>query len=116
MKLDRHKLRELRRSRKITGLKLAAEVGIHQTTYSKIENGAIRASAKLIKRIAAALGVEPSEICVDDPDAIREKAAALSGDAIILQAVELMLKMPLSDRARALGAIAEIAEKRKMDR
>ena len=108
-------MRELRRSRKITGLKLADEVGIHQTTYSRVETGTQRASAKLLVRIAAALGVELSEICVDDPDAVREKAAALSGDALIMQAVELMLHMPLSDRARALGAIAEIAEKRKKE-
>lgn len=67
MKLDRIKLRELRRTKGILSEKFADLVGISKGYISRIENGKDTPSQALLIRMAEALDVEPSAICMDPP-------------------------------------------------
>jgi transcriptional regulator with XRE-family HTH domain len=116
--IDRIKLRELRRSRKLTGKKLADMVGVGNRYISEIENGVNKPSQSLILRLAKALDAEPSAICIEEPnaDSVRARAMELSGDdPLVLRAVDLLLELSEPERFRQLGAIADAveAEKRK---
>lgn len=118
VKLDRIKLRELRRSKRVGSATLAGMVGVGRTYFSRVENGSDVPSQELIARIARTLGVPASAICVEDSGAesIRAKAMELSGnDPIVLRAVDLLLELSEPERYRQIGAIADAveAEKRK---
>ena len=103
MKLDRIKLRELRRAKKMTGIGLAKAVGISNVTLSKIENGTQAMSNRLLLRVAKALGVEPSAICVDQP----ADSAALTA-----RIHEILPQLGESERAEVLGLAARLLEHR----
>lgn len=57
-----NKLRELRKLRVLTQQELAAKSGVSKTTIMKSEAGAIRPHPSTIRKLAAALDVEPSEL------------------------------------------------------
>ncbi len=58
------KLRELRRLRVLTLRELEEESGVSYNTIWRLENGYREARPSTIRRLAAALGVEPSELVV----------------------------------------------------
>ena len=57
-----HKLRELRRRRVLTLRELEEESGVSYNTVWRIENGYREARPSTIRKLAAALGVEPEEL------------------------------------------------------
>lgn len=65
------KLRELRRLRVLTLRELEEESGVSYNTIWRLENGHRQARPSTIRRLAAALGVEASELVVarEDSDA-----------------------------------------------
>ncbi len=58
------KLRELRRLRVLTLSELEEESGVSYNTIWRLENGHRQARPSTIRRLAAALGVEASELVV----------------------------------------------------
>jgi DNA-binding XRE family transcriptional regulator len=60
------KVRELRRSLKLTQADLAGEAGIRRASVIEVERGQANPTLDTIVRIAAALKVEPSELLVLD--------------------------------------------------
>ncbi len=58
------KLRELRRLRVLTLRELEEESGVSYNTIWRLENGYRQARPSTIRRLAAALGVEPAELVV----------------------------------------------------
>ena len=58
------RLRELRRLRVLTLRELEEESGVSYNTIWRLENGHRQARPSTIRRLAAALGVEPSELVV----------------------------------------------------
>ncbi len=56
------KLKNLREQRVMSIGDLSDRSGIHRNTISRMENGHGKAFASTIRKLAAALGVEPSEL------------------------------------------------------
>lgn len=59
------KIRELRRERALTQTELADEAGVHEITISDIERKKRKASARTLRKLASALGVEVRELTAD---------------------------------------------------
>ena len=57
-----NKLQRLRKQRVMSIADLSAESGVHRNTISRIENGNAEARTSTIRKLAKALGVEPSEL------------------------------------------------------
>lgn len=55
-------LKRLRESRFLTQRELAGKAGVGVSTIVRIERGQQRPTFKTVKRLASALGVEPSEL------------------------------------------------------
>jgi transcriptional regulator with XRE-family HTH domain len=62
MEVNVQKLRELRRRRVLTLRELEEESGVSYNTIWRIENGYREARPSTIRKLAAALGVEPGEL------------------------------------------------------
>ena len=58
------KLKELRTGRFLTQRELARQAGISQVTIVRLEQGKQEPTFSTIRKLAAALGVEPSELVV----------------------------------------------------
>ena len=59
-----HRLRELRRLKVLTLRELEEESGVSYNTIWRLENGYREARPSTIRKLAAALGVEASELVV----------------------------------------------------
>ena len=55
-------LKSLRKQRVMSIGDLSAESGVHRNTISRIENGEAEARTSTIRKLAKALGVDPSEL------------------------------------------------------
>ena len=62
MEVNVAKLKELRRRRVLTLRELEEESGVSYNTIWRIENGYREARPSTIRKLAAALGVEPQEL------------------------------------------------------
>ncbi len=56
------KLRELRRRRVLTMEELSKKAGVGRNTIWRLEHGVMGAQPRTIRKLAAALGVEPEEL------------------------------------------------------
>lgn len=56
------RLKRLRIQRVMSIGDLSAESGVHRNTISRIENGEAEARTSTIRKLAKALGVDPSEL------------------------------------------------------
>lgn len=72
------RMRELREAKSITQGQLAERVGIEQSHVSKIERGLANPTLDMIRKIAAALGVEPFDL-FGKPDLQGRALVAISG-------------------------------------
>lgn len=61
-----HTLRYLRRLADLKQTEVAERAGVHPVTLSKYERGVIRPSVLVLRRIADVLGVDESQIALDD--------------------------------------------------
>lgn len=66
--IGRHFIRAWRKSKNLTQEQLANRIGIDRTHLGRIENGAIQYSESLLLAIADALGCEPADLIMRDPD------------------------------------------------
>ena len=62
LKVDRAKLRRLRRESALSQQELAERAGTTQETISRLERGHHHARGSTLRGLAEALGVEPSEL------------------------------------------------------
>lgn len=62
MEVDVEKLKTLREQRVMSIGDLSDKSGIHRNTISRMENGRGKAYTSTIRKLAAALGVEPREL------------------------------------------------------
>jgi transcriptional regulator with XRE-family HTH domain len=62
MEVDAVKLRELREDKTLSARELAEAAGVHYHTVLRLENNKGEAHPKTIRKLAAALGVEPREL------------------------------------------------------
>jgi transcriptional regulator with XRE-family HTH domain len=62
MEVDGLKLRELREDRTLSARELAGLAGVHYNTVLRLENNQGGAQPRTIRKLAAALGVEPREL------------------------------------------------------
>ena len=56
------KLRELRRRRVLTMQELAEKAGVGRNTIWRLEHGVMGAQPRTVRKLAAALGVQPEEL------------------------------------------------------
>ena len=97
-------VRELRERAALKQVELADRAGLHRITVLKAEGGrSVRVG--VVARIAAALGVLPSELVMPEPYAIERKAAPKRetgcpslGEQILLGAVDQILRALEPDR------------------
>ena len=68
------RLKEFRRQTGLTQEALADLVGVHPLTISHFECGRVEPSLDTLRRLAAALGVQPGDL-LNQPDAPAEGAA-----------------------------------------
>ena len=61
-KVDGRRLRELRQERTVSQIELAKMAATTQATISALERGEREAQPRTVRRLADALGVEPSEL------------------------------------------------------
>jgi transcriptional regulator with XRE-family HTH domain len=59
MEIDRVKLRELRLDRALSAQDLAELAGVNYRTILRLEHGQSEAQPRTVRKLAAALGVEP---------------------------------------------------------
>ncbi len=64
MEIDVHKLRELREDRALSMRELAGLAGMQHNTIYRIEAGQKSVQPRTLRKLAAALGVEPRELRV----------------------------------------------------
>jgi transcriptional regulator with XRE-family HTH domain len=69
MKLDGTRLRQLRREQAWSQRDLARESGVSQDAIARLELGQREAQPRTVRRLAAALGVEPRELMKGNNDA-----------------------------------------------
>ncbi len=69
------RLRELRKRHRVSGVELAARIGVNQSTISRIETGAIDATPDEVERIVVALG-ESRDVVTDILRRTKVSAAA----------------------------------------
>ena len=62
LKVDSLALRQARARVALTQDEVAEKAGIHPVTYCRVETGQQPPMAKTVRKIASALGIEPSEI------------------------------------------------------
>jgi transcriptional regulator with XRE-family HTH domain len=62
VEVDVDRLKRLRKQQVMSITDLSAESGVHRNTISRIENGEAEARTSTIRRLAKALGVDPSEL------------------------------------------------------
>jgi transcriptional regulator with XRE-family HTH domain len=62
MEVDGLKLREIREDRTLSARELAELAGVHHNTVLRLENNQGGAHPRTIRKLAAALGVDPREI------------------------------------------------------
>lgn len=60
------RLREVRERKLMTQAELAEKTGISEATLSRIENGLQRPRISTVRKIAAALGVEPGDLIKEE--------------------------------------------------
>ncbi len=68
MEVDVARLRELRRTRVLSMRELEELSGVSYNTIWRLETGRTGAQPRTIRRIAAALGVDPAELVKGEPD------------------------------------------------
>ncbi len=62
MEVNGVKLRELREDRTLSARELAEAAGVHYNTVLRLENNQGGAHPRTIRKLAAALGVDPREL------------------------------------------------------
>ena len=67
--MSQNKIRTVRRAAKVTQDELAKQLGINRATVSKYENGEISLSLKMLRKIAAALHVDWTELVPEEEQA-----------------------------------------------
>ena len=67
--MPQNKIRTVRRAAKVTQDELAKQLGINRATVSKYENGEISLSLKMLRKIAAALHVDWTELVPEEEQA-----------------------------------------------
>jgi transcriptional regulator with XRE-family HTH domain len=60
--IDREKLRALREARFLSHRDLAKKAGVSPTTVLNLEAGRVEAQRRTVRKLAKALGVDPSEL------------------------------------------------------
>ena len=65
-------LRRVRERRLLTQAELAARAGVQRVTINRIETGATLARFSTVRRLAAALGVDPAELMAPEVGAGEE--------------------------------------------
>ncbi len=68
MEVNVGRLRELRRQRVLTLRELEERSGVAYNTIWRLENGKTGAQPRTIRKLAAALGVEPEELVKTEDD------------------------------------------------
>jgi transcriptional regulator with XRE-family HTH domain len=68
MEVNMARLRELRRTRVLSMRELEELSGVSYNTIWRLETGRTGAQPRTIRRIAAALGVEPAELVKEEQD------------------------------------------------
>ncbi len=71
------KIEQLREAKGWTRVKLAEKAGLEENSIYKIETAETGITANNLAKISGALGVHPSELFLDDNDAVRAAAAKL---------------------------------------
>jgi transcriptional regulator with XRE-family HTH domain len=66
MDIDGEKLRRARQRRLLTQTELAEKASLTLSTLSRLENGFQQARISTVRRLALALGIDPSELLQDD--------------------------------------------------
>ncbi len=64
--VDGRRLRRLRRERALSQQDLSAATGVAQATLSDLERGKRGARASTVRKLAAALGLEPRELMEEE--------------------------------------------------
>jgi transcriptional regulator with XRE-family HTH domain len=108
---DRHRLRALQREAGLTGKELAEKVGCSSVTISRIRSGRQRPREELVTAIAAALGVDESQLYGTAEAAAQAGGNPLSRDE--REMLEAYRQMGPTERAKAWGFVVGLAHSGK---
>jgi transcriptional regulator with XRE-family HTH domain len=75
------RLRQVRIARLLTQKELSAAAGVSFTTVNRLERGDVPAELRTVRKLAAALGVEPAALGVEPAAAGGDRAAPLGATA-----------------------------------
>jgi transcriptional regulator with XRE-family HTH domain len=68
MEIDVNKLKELREKRALSMRELAERAGLRHNTIYRIEHGQKNVMPRTVRKLAAALDVEPAKLLGEDED------------------------------------------------
>ena len=100
-------VRQLRDARGWTQEKLAREADITVTSVSNVERGATKPSAETVEKLAAAFGLDPSDL---DPRRLARLVAAMARTLTQRKAIGRLLTLPDREIDAILAFIDERAD------
>lgn len=101
------RLKELRKSKKISQTQIAKEIGTTQNGYSKYELEQVEPNIETLKKIADYYGVSLDYLCEHETKSVAE-FGQLSEAQII--AIKILLQLPESKFFEFLGRLKTIAD------
>lgn len=99
------RIKRVRELRRITQRYMAGQLGITQSTYSRIEAGTITPGRERMRRIAGLLDVTVEELMGSDPLLLAVEDRAVSGavaDRSVMQHLAQRLSLLIEEHQRAL--------------
>ena len=106
-------VREIRRARHLSQRQLAGRMQVPRTYISKIENGKAIPTLGSLERLAAALGVEMSQLVRDARSRREEEVAAIFADPLLAEIAELLPQLDSLKRTLFYGAVRDAAVGRR---
>ena len=106
-------VRDIRRARHLSQRQLAGRMQVPRTYISKIENGKAIPTLGSLERLAAALGVEISQLVRDARSRREEELSAIFADPFLTEIAALLPQLDSLKRTLFYGAVRDAAVGRR---